>query len=50
MKYACGKKEGCWSSCCGVTGLATPLQHQVTGLIPSLVQWVKGSGVATAVV
>ena len=36
------------SSCYGTMGLAASLQHQGTGLIPSLAQWVKGSHVSAA--
>ena len=36
------------SSQCGTTGLAASLQHQDTGLIAGLAQWVKGSSVAAA--
>ena len=37
---------------CGISTvrLMVSLQQQDTGLIPSLVQWVKGSGTVTAVV
>ena len=38
------------SSHCGAMGLATSLQHQDTGLIPSPAQRVKGSGLAAAAV
>ena len=34
---------------CGAVGLVVSLQHQDIGLIPGLVHWVKGSGVAAAV-
>ena len=36
------------SSHCGTMGSAVSLQHQKAGLIPSLAQWVKGSGIAVA--
>ena len=35
---------------CGTMGSAASLQHQDTGLILTLVQWIKGSGVATVAV
>ena len=38
-----------WSSHCGTKGLAVSLQCQDAGSIPSLTQWIKGSGVATSV-
>ena len=41
--------EALWSSHCGTTGSAASLQHQDAGSIPGLAQWVKESGVATAV-
>ena len=44
------KKKRSWSSHCGTMGLATPLQCQDAGLIPSPAQWVKRSGIAAAVV
>ena len=34
----------------GTTGLAASLQHQGTGLIPHLAQWIKVSSVTAAVV
>ena len=36
-----------WSSCCGATGLVVSLQCHDGGSIPSPVQGIKGSGVAT---
>ena len=38
-----------FSSRCGTMELATSLQRQDTGSIPGPAQWVKGSGIATAV-
>ena len=43
------KKYSFRSSRCGATRLAVPLQRQDADSIPSPAQWVKGSGIATAV-
>ena len=53
MKHFC-LKNSYWSSLCGAKGSAASLQCQASGLIPhpltQWAQWVKGSGIPTAVV
>ena len=49
LAQSSGLKGSSISSHCAAMESAVSLQAQDTGLIPSPVQWVKGSSVATAV-
>ena len=45
---ASGQKSVIWSSSCGAVGSAASLERWDAGSIPTLAQWVKGSGVPSA--
>ena len=50
INTCCPKKSLAGSPHCIARGSAASLEHLATGLIPSLAQWVKRSGVASAAV